>query len=78
MKAMSESAPQASELKGSVKRAIKLILKAIPVGMGVGVTALAILGEIDTTPALLLIGIGLACLGISAFEPAPADHTVEQ
>ena len=54
------------ETMADIKKTVKLILKVIPLAMGVAVTTLAILGEIDLMSALLLIGIGVACLGVKA------------
>lgn len=41
------------------------MLKAVALAMGVGVTALAIMGEVETRNALCLLGIGLACLALT-------------
>ena len=50
------------ENKG-IKNLITLIFKAIALAMGVAVTALMIMGKIDTNSALTLLGIGLAGAG---------------
>jgi len=42
---------------------IDLILKAVPLAMGVAVMVTAILGELDLTSGFIMTGIGLACLG---------------
>ena len=44
---------------------VELVLKAVALAMGVGVTALAIMGEVETRNALCLLGIGLACLALT-------------
>ena len=54
------------ETMTDIKRTVKLILKAIPLAMGVAVTVLTIIREIDMVSALLMVGIGVACLGINA------------
>jgi len=41
-----------------------LILKAVPLAMGIAVAVTAILGELDVTHGLSMLGIGLACLAI--------------
>jgi len=41
-----------------------LILKAVPLAMGIAVTVLAILGELDSDAGFSMLGIGLACLGL--------------
>lgn len=43
---------------------IPIILKAIPLAMGVTVTVLGVLGELDVQSGLSMLGIGLACVGI--------------
>lgn len=42
-----------------------LVLKAVALATGVGVTALTIMDEVDARDALGLLGIGLACLAIT-------------
>ena len=41
-----------------------LVLKAVPVAMGVAVTVTALLGELKTSHGFAMLGIGLACAGI--------------
>ena len=41
-----------------------LILKAIPLAMGIAVTVTAILGEVTVNSGFSMLGIGLACVGI--------------
>lgn len=43
---------------------VELVLRAVALAMGVGVTALAIMDEIDPRHAFCLLGIGLACLAL--------------
>lgn len=43
---------------------VTLILKAIPVAMGVAVAVLSILDELPVNSGLSMLGIGLACVGI--------------
>lgn len=42
---------------------INIILKALPVAMGVAVAVTALLGRLDTKAGLVMLGIGLACAG---------------
>ena len=49
---------------GEVHRIIALILRAIPLAMGVATVVLAILGELDLETAATLLGIGMTCLSI--------------
>lgn len=41
-----------------------LVLKAVPLAMGVAVTATVILGELDMQSGFSMLGIGLACVGL--------------
>ncbi len=43
---------------------INIILKAIPVAMGVAVIVTSMLGEIDMKSGFTMLGIGLTCMGI--------------
>lgn len=47
---------------------VNIILKAVPLAMGVAVTVAAILGELDTSSGFVILGIGLACIGIYQFK----------
>lgn len=47
---------------------IPIVLKAIPLAMGVAVSVLAILGQLDTRSGFTMLGIGLACVGISSLK----------
>ena len=52
----------------SVRDIVSLVLKAICLAMGVAVAALSILGQISTQSAVVMLGIGLGCAGISLLE----------
>lgn len=43
---------------------LNMVLKAVPLAMGIAVAVLALLGELDTPSGFTLLGIGLACVGI--------------
>lgn len=43
---------------------VDLILKAVPLAMGVAVTVTAILGELDLVSGFVMLGIGWMCVGI--------------
>ena len=47
---------------------IDIILKAIPVAVGVAVVVTSLLGELDMKSGFTMLGIGLASLGIYLFE----------
>lgn len=42
---------------------LDLVLKAVPLAMGVAVTVLSILDELPVTSGFTMLGIGLACVG---------------
>ena len=46
------------------EQVLDVALKAIPMAMGIAVTVLAILGEIDMQSGFSMLGIGLACMGL--------------
>lgn len=52
------------EASAKISGFIDLALKAVALAMGVAVAVLAFLGQIETSPALGMLGIGLACLSI--------------
>ena len=47
---------------------IQLALKAVALAMGIAVTVLSILGEIDGDDAVTMLGAGLACLAVNALS----------
>ena len=49
---------------------IRIILKAIPLAMGIAVIVLSILKEIDMASAILLLGIGMTSLAILLLDQA--------
>lgn len=42
---------------------LDLILRAVPLAMGVAVAVTSILNGIDTKSALIMLGVGMACIG---------------
>ena len=56
------------ESRQSVRDIVSLIFKAICLAMGVAVVTLSIFGQISTQSAVVMLGIGLACAGISLME----------
>lgn len=50
--------------KGSAE-IVETVLKALTLAMGVAVAALSIMDAIDTKSAIIMLGIGLACVGIN-------------
>lgn len=49
----------------NVKNILDITLRAIPIAMGVATVVLSILDELKTQDAIIMIGLGLACAGIS-------------
>lgn len=47
---------------------MQVILKAIPLAMGIAVAVLSILGQLETQAGFAMLGIGLACVGIYLME----------
>mgnify|MGYP003305295609 FL=1 len=47
---------------------INIILKAVPLAMGVAVTVTSILGELDMKSGFTMLGIGLASVGMYLLE----------
>lgn len=43
---------------------LNLVLKAVPLAMGVAVVVTSVLGELDTVSGMTMLGVGLACIGI--------------
>ena len=41
-----------------------IILKAVPMAMGIAVLVIALLGELDVKSGFAMLGIGLACAGV--------------
>lgn len=61
-------AKSVEEPKSELQETISLILKAIPLAMGVAVTVLNILKAIDPGSSLILLGLGMSCLSINALN----------
>ena len=47
---------------------LSLILKAVPLAMGVAVAVTSILGELDMASGFSMLGIGLACLAVRVLK----------
>lgn len=47
-----------------LKDLINLIFKAVAIAMGIAVVVLNILNEIDIKNSVIMLGVGLACIGI--------------
>ncbi len=51
-----------------MKYTINLIFKAVALAMGVAVTALSAMQQIPTHHAIAMLGLGLACLSLTAIS----------
>ena len=47
-----------------IKDLINLILKAVAIAMGIGVVVLNILEKIETKSSIIMLGIGMFCIGL--------------
>ena len=56
---------EAEEPVSKVSEALEVIPKALALAMGVAVTVLTILDAMDAKSGMILLGLGLACVGIS-------------
>ena len=59
-----KTAAQEESEPSKVPALVELVLKAVALAMGVGVTALTIMDEVEPRNALGLLGIGVACLAL--------------
>lgn len=55
-----------SESKKDFTPMIHMIMKGVALAMGVAVTVLSFLNQLDTNSAMGMLGIGLACLAITS------------
>lgn len=54
--------------KNEISAMISMIMKAVALAMGVGVTVLSILTELDVNSGMRMLGIGLACLAVTVLS----------
>ena len=66
-----KTAAQEEPAGPQVPALVKLVLKAVALAMGVGVTALTIMDEVEPRNALGLLGIGVACLALVQLMHSP-------
>ena len=63
-----KQASQEEETGKSVHDILSLACKGVCLAMGVAVVVLSVLGELETQSAIVMLGTGLACAGISLLE----------
>jgi len=54
--------------KDGINEIVSIILKVVPLAMGVAVVAISFLGGMDTGSAIGLLAIGMICLGLGALN----------
>jgi transcriptional regulator with XRE-family HTH domain len=68
-----KSAAQPDSDAKDIKGIIAVIFKAVSLAMGIAVIVLSILKEIDMYSGFTMLGIGLACAGISLLQKKDND-----
>ena len=66
LNARENPAPQPKENK--VEKIMDIVLKAVPLAMGVAVTVSALMKTLDIYSGFSMLGIGLACIGVKGLE----------
>ena len=66
-----KTAAQLEPEPSKVPALVELVLKAVALAMGVGVTALTVMDEVEPRNALGLLGIGVACLALVQLMRGP-------
>jgi transcriptional regulator with XRE-family HTH domain len=51
-----------------VGEVVNVVLKAVPLAMGVAVVVISIVGELNVSSALKMLGIGLTCLSLGVWR----------
>ena len=59
--------------KNKVDEIVDIALKGIGIAMGIAVTVLSTLGEVETKSAFIMLGIGLASLSVSSLKDKQAE-----
>ena len=54
--------------KSEAHEVISVILKAVPLAMGIAVVVTSSLGALEADSAIVMLGIGLTCLGLGALH----------
>ena len=63
-----------SEKKEDIKKLIHIILKGIGLAMGVSVATLNIMNQLSVRDSIIMLSIGLACLGISSISNEKSEE----
>lgn len=60
--------PKSEEEKGNTSRIVDTVLAAVPVAMGVAVVTGSVLGKLEPTDGMTMLGIGLVCLSLRGLQ----------
>ena len=63
-----------SDEKEDIKKIIQTILKGIGLAMGVSVAVLNIMNQLSVKDSIIMLSIGLACLGISSISNEKSEE----
>ncbi|OUO47882.1 transcriptional regulator [Olsenella sp. An285] len=69
-----KTAAQEEPAGPKVPALVELVLKAVALAVGVGVTALTVMDEVEPRNALGLLGIGVACLALVQLTHSPEQE----
>lgn len=61
------------KMKKSVSQIINTVLKAVGAAMGIAVTVLSVMGQLEIQSCICMLGIGLACVGVSLLGKGSTD-----
>lgn len=62
-----------TESKTDTASMIRMVMKAVALAMGVAVFTLSILNQLDANSGMGMLGIGLACLAVTAFAKTDGE-----
>jgi hypothetical protein len=65
---LGENVLEAYRMNNRITKIVELVFKAVALAMGVAVVVMNILGVMDAKGQVLLLGIGLFCLAITALD----------
>ena len=57
-----------------IKQIANIVFKAVGTAMGVAVTVISSIGNMDTSSMISMLGIGVACLGIGTLSQATVSQ----
>ena len=60
--------PAAEQKNDTVREILDLILKVIPLAMGIGVVTLSVLQQLDVGSGLCMLGLGMVCLALRGMQ----------